>query len=66
MPGVLSVFLPSPPHRPEIVCVECGHVFRPATLADAEEPVCDDCYRRESEPLRLPHWQHQRREHHVR
>ncbi len=66
MQGVLSSLSRSPQQRPEIVCAECGHIFRPQSGAAASDALCDECYRAESEPLRLRHWQQPRREHHAR
>ncbi len=44
-----------PPHRaerpPELVCTDCGQLFRPRWIGDGAEELCDRCYEAQFEPL---------------
>ena len=51
MEGVLFIPL-NRPHRPaELVCADCGQLFRPRRIADGTEELCDRCYQAQFQPL---------------
>lgn len=51
MEGVLFI----PPNRlrraPELVCTDCGRLFRPRRIGDGSEEVCDRCYEARFQPF---------------
>ncbi len=51
MEGVLFI----PPNRtrrnPELVCADCGQLFRPRWIGDGAEELCDNCYEAQFQPL---------------
>lgn len=51
MEGVLFI----PPNRtrrtPEFVCADCGQLFRPRSIGDGAEELCDGCYEAQFQPL---------------
>ncbi len=57
MEGVLFIPPDRPDRRPEQTCVECGRSFRPRSVGDGVEELCDTCYEAQFEPRRLRHWQ---------
>jgi len=57
MEGALFIPPNRPNRRPEQECSECGRSFRPRSVGDGAEELCDDCYDAQFELRRLRHWQ---------
>ncbi len=51
MEGVLFIPLNRPHRPPELVCADCGQLFRPRRIGDGTEELCDRCYEVRFEPL---------------
>ena len=44
MEGVLFVPADRPHRPPELVCADCGQLFRARRIGDGTEELCDRCY----------------------
>jgi hypothetical protein len=44
MEGVLCIPENRPQRRPDLICAECGRMFRPRHVADGVEELCDACF----------------------
>ncbi len=49
MEGVLFIPLNRPHRPPELVCADCGQLFRPRRVGDGAEELCDRCYQAQFE-----------------
>ncbi len=48
--GVLFIPANRPRRLPELVCADCGQLFRARWVADGAEELCDPCYEAQFRP----------------
>ena len=51
MEGSLFIPVNRPRRLPDVVCADCGQLFRPRWIGDGAEELCNSCYEDRFRPL---------------